>query len=153
MIEESLAALVDRVEHDITPLGTNYVYHDGQVTLPKNAHERGGIQPVVAVTASGAPRADICAGDTVNLEVHAALALGAGKITRVEWDFDGSGTYPSEDSSLDGKATEVKLSATHQYGRPGTYFATARVTSHRHGDRDATHGRIPNLGQARIFVT
>jgi hypothetical protein len=153
IIEQSLVDLVDWVEHDIAPSGTNYAYHDGRVTLPQNADERGGIQPVVAVTANGAPRADIRAGDTVTLEVHAALALGAGKITKVEWDFDGSGSYPVEDSSVDGTASEVKLSTTHRYGRPGTYFATARVTSHRDGDLDAAYRRIPNLGQVRILVT
>jgi hypothetical protein len=39
------------------------------------------------------------------------------------------------------------------YERPGTYFVTALVHSHREGDIAAVNRRIPNLAQARIVVT
>jgi hypothetical protein len=47
----------------------------------------------------------------------------------------------------------VTLSATHTYERPGLYFVTARVESHRDGDVKAERCRIETLGQARVVVT
>ena len=46
----------------------------------------------------------------------------------------------------------VTLSTTHAYDRPGVYFVTGRVHSHRQGDVKATSCCIPNLAQARVVV-
>jgi hypothetical protein len=151
--EQSLIDLVDWVEHGVEPAGTSYDYRGGQVLLPPSAGERGGIQPVATVDANGGSRADVGVGETVTLEVRAEVPPGAGRIVDVEWDFDGSGTYPFRHDAIDGTATEVKLSTTRAYDRPGTYFATARVTSHRRGDVTAEHCRIETIGQARVVVT
>ena len=48
---------------------------------------------------------------------------------------------------------EINLSTTHEFDRPGVYFVTALVHSHRDGDVNATFRRIPNLAQARVAVT
>jgi len=53
---------------------------------------------------------------------------------------------------VDGTAAELTVSTTHTYDRPGIYYATALVESHRHGDIHAAARRIPNLAQARIVV-
>src|SRR3984885_12760151 len=66
--EQSLQDLVDWVEHGVEPADTNYVYEEARVPLPKGAAERGGIQPVASVTANGAVRAEVHAGDEVTLE-------------------------------------------------------------------------------------
>ena len=153
VIEQSLLDLVNWVEHEIEPASTAYTYHDGKVSLPSTAAERGGIQPVVAATANGSRRADVRVGETVMLEVHAAAPPGAGAIVGVQWDFDGSGSFPFRHGEVDGSAAELKLSTTHAYEKPGTYFATALVHSHRDGDAGATFRRIPNLAQVRIVVT
>jgi hypothetical protein len=150
--EQSLKDLVDWVELGVEPTGTNYVYEDGRVTLPTGAAERGGIQPVASVTANGAVRAAVDAGDDVTLEVRAEVPPGAGTIVDVEWDFDGSGTYPYRHEGVDGTATALSLSTVHTYDRPGTFFATARVTSHRTGDVDATLCRIETIAQSRVVV-
>ena len=42
---------------------------------------------------------------------------------------------------------------THAWERPGTYFVTALVESHRDGKVDADSRRIPNLASARVVVT
>jgi hypothetical protein len=152
IIEQSLADLVDWVERGVAPTGTAYDYRDGKVTLPATASERGGIQPVVYATANGATRADVAVGEAVMLEVQAEVPPGAGTIIDVRWDFDGSGTYPFRHDDIDGTAAQVTRSTTHAYDRPGTYFATALVESHRTGDVAATASRIPNLCQVRIVV-
>ena len=69
------------------------------------------------------------------------------------WDFDGDGTYPFHHDDVDGSAREVKLSLTHAYDQPGTYFAAVLVSSHRDGDVKATSRRIPIVARARVVVT
>jgi hypothetical protein len=123
------------------------------VTLPPTAAERGGIQPVVSVSANGGSKAEIRAGESVTLQVEAEVPTGAGTIVAIEWDFDGSGTYPLRQDDIDGTASRLTLSTSHTYERPGVYFATARVYSHREGDIHATSRRIPNVAQARVIVT
>jgi len=152
VIEQSLQDLVDWVEQGLEPAGTNFTYADGRVTLPSTASERGGIQPVVRVTANGATRAEVTVGEPVRLEVDAEVPTGAGTIVAVEWDFDGSGSFAFSQPEIDGSTATGTLTTTHVYDRPGTYFATARVVSHRDGDSRAEARRVPNLDQVRIVV-
>jgi hypothetical protein len=153
IIEQSLVDLAAWVEQGVEPAGTSYDYKDGKVTLPPTAAERGGIQPVVHVSANGGACTEVRVGDAVTLEIHAEVPPGAGTIVAAEWDFDGSGTYPFKHEGIDGTAAEVKMETTHAYDRPGTYFVTALVHSHRDGDSSAGSCRIPNLAQARVIVT
>jgi hypothetical protein len=153
VIEQCLADLAEWVENGVRPNESAFEYKDGRVSLPPTATERGGIQPVVDVTANGAARATVATGEPVTLQVDAEVPPGAGTIISVAWDFDGSGQYPFHYSEVDGSANRVSLSTTHAFDRPGTYFATAMVHSHRDGDVGATARRIPNLASARIVVT
>jgi len=89
----------------------------------------------------------------VLLEADAEVPPGAGTVIHAEWDFDGSGAYPYQHKDIDGRSARIRLSTSHAYDRPGTYFATVRVESHRSGDVDATAYRIPNLARVRIVVT
>jgi hypothetical protein len=152
IIEQCLADLIAWVEDGIEPVDTAFDYRDGAVFLPDTAVERRGIQPVVSVTADGGSRADVKVGQDVTLTVHAETPPGAGTVVGVEWDFDGSGSYP-ESAKVDGSQADVTLSTTHRYDAPGTYFATALVESHRDGDVTATSRRISNLASARIVVS
>jgi hypothetical protein len=151
IIEQGLADLITWVEEDSAPPATIYSFVDGEVRLPSSAVERGGVQPVVSVSANGGVRAEVSTGAAVDLEVHAEVPPGAGTIVSVEWDFDGSGSFPFR-HEVDGADTSVKLSTTHVYDAPGTYFVTARVCSHREGDVQATFRRLPNLASARVVV-
>jgi hypothetical protein len=151
VIEQSLVDLTAWVEQGIEPAGTEFEYQNGKVTLPPTAAERGGIQPVVSVTANGNSRTEVGVGEPVTLGVHAEVPAGAGTIIGVKWDFDGTGAYPFA-HDLDGTAAEVSLTTTHSFENPGTYFVTALVESHRDGDVDATARRIPNVASARVIV-
>jgi hypothetical protein len=152
VIEQCLADLMDWVEKGIEPADTRFELRDGQIVLPTDAAERGGIQPVVTVTANGAARVEARVGEAVCFEVRAATPPGAGAIIGVKWDFDGSGAFPLT-QIVDGKSPAVTLSTSHAFERPGTYFVTALVESHRDGDVAATSRRIPNLGAARVVVS
>jgi hypothetical protein len=152
IIEQCLADLVAWVEEGVEPTETAFEYRDGAIRLPDSAAERGGIQPVVSVTANGRLRVDALVGEPVTLTVSAETPPGAETIIAVQWDFDGSGSYPQSEK-VEGTEAAVTLTTTHRYAKPSTYFATALVESHRTGDLDATSCRIPSLASARIVVT
>ena len=152
LIEQGLFDLVDWVEKGIKPKSTAYTYADGKVDLPASATERGGVQPVVSVAANGSLLAEVKVGEPVNLDVVAEVPSGAGTFIGVSWDFDGSGAF-AEVIPVDGTDTTLKLSTTHTFDRPGTWFATCKVESHRDGDVNATTRRIPNLASARVVVS
>jgi Tannase and feruloyl esterase len=152
VIEQSLADLVDWVENGVEPAGTAYEYQDGKIHLPGSASERGGIQPVVRVTVNGGPRTAAAVGEVVDLTVHAEVPPSGGSIIDVEWDFDGSGSWPSRYDDLTPTAKAVEHSTTYSYTRPGVYFPTARVTAHRDGDAQAISRRIHNVASARVVV-
>ncbi|HVU74710.1 MAG TPA: hypothetical protein VHE83_17235, partial [Mycobacteriales bacterium] len=85
IIEQGLADLAAWCEQGIKPAGTTYEYADGKVTLPDTAAARGGVQPVVHVTANGDTRADVPVGQPVALTVIAETPDAGGTITKVEW--------------------------------------------------------------------
>lgn len=151
-IEQSLLDLQDWVERSIKPAPTAYHYEDGKVLLPPTAAERGGIQPVVRVTANGSSRAEVAAGSTVTLEVEAEAPPAGGGIVSVQWDLEGKGTFEM-DHQVDGSQSVVRLSITHVYPERGTYFATARVACHRESKVGAIARVVPNLASARIVVS
>jgi hypothetical protein len=153
IIEQSLVDLARWVEEGIEPAGTVFDFADGKVTLPPTAAERGGIQPVVHVTANGALRAEARVGEPVDLVVHAEAPPNAGTIISAAWDFDGSGTYPFQHDGISGTQADITLTSTHAWDKPGTYFATCLVHSHTDGDVSTTLRRLPNLASARVIVT
>jgi hypothetical protein len=153
IIEQGLVDLARWVEEGVAPAATNYTYQDGQVHLPARAADRGGVQPVITVTADGATRADVSIGATVTLRVDAESPAAGGTIVSVVWDFDGKGTFPFSHGEIDGTKTEVSLTTSHAYDAQGTYVATALVTSQREGDVSASHRRLQNLASARVVVS
>jgi hypothetical protein len=152
IIEQGLLDLARWVEDGVEPAPTVFEYSNGKVTLPADAAERGGVQPVLQVSANGGARAEVSVGEPVTLEVRAQTPPGAGTIVDAAWDFDGSGTYPFA-HDVDGTKSEVTFVTTHQWDRPGTYFATCLIHSHVDGDAKATSRRLPNLASARVVVT
>jgi len=151
IIEQCLLDLVAWVEDGVEPADTAFDYRDGAIVLPTSAAERGGIQPVVSVTANGQARAQVRVGEPVELVAQAEAPPNAGTIISLQWDFDGSGSYPHSER-LDGSQAAVTVSTSHTFDKPGTYFVTALVESHREGDADATARRVPNLASARVIV-
>jgi hypothetical protein len=151
IIEQGLADLIRWVEEGVAPASTTYEYVDGRVRLPATAAERGGVQPLVSAAANGGVRAEVGVGEPVRLEMSAEVPVGAGTIVAADWDFDGWGSFPFA-HDVDGSQRSVSLSTTHSYDQPGTYFATARVFSHREGKVDAEFRRLPNVASVRVVV-
>ncbi|MEV1025755.1 hypothetical protein [Streptomyces sp. NPDC050264] len=151
VLHEALRSLADWVEKDIAPAPhTRYEISDGQVLVPGSAAERGGVQPVVRLTADGGPRADIAAGTRVTLEMTAEAPPGAGSIVRVQWDLDGDGTYEIDDVTE--AASRLTLTRDHMCTSPGTHFVTVRVSAQRDADPETPFARVDNLDRVRIVV-
>ncbi|MFA7324404.1 MAG: hypothetical protein WC005_08600, partial [Candidatus Nanopelagicales bacterium] len=152
IIEQSLVDLARWVEDGVEPADTAYEYRDGAIVLPSDAVERRGIQPVVSVTVNGLDIAHVSAGEAVTCTVDAQTPPDSGTIISIQWDFDGSGKF-TQSEKVDGTQAAVQQSTLHQFDRPGTYFVSALVESHREGDVSAASRRIPNVAAARVVVS
>jgi hypothetical protein len=147
--------LIEWVEFGKVPLpSTGYTYNgDSAVALAPNAAERRGIQPVVVAKANGGVVAKVRVGETVDFTADVDMPPGAGRITSLEWDPTGNGSYPLKDDAIDGTTPQVSAVATHIYESPGTYFAAVRVTGYRDGDTDPALFAMRNLGRMRVIVS
>jgi hypothetical protein len=154
-LHQALRDLADWVERGVAPPeSTNYKVVDGQVVIPPSAGERGGIQPVVSVTANGSERAEVAPGETVTLVAKVSVPPHAGRIVAAAWDFDGKGTYPStvDLAKAQSSGNDLTITVTHGFAQPGTYFPVLRAALQRKGDQRTNYGRIQNLGRVRVVV-
>jgi hypothetical protein len=150
-LQQALRDLSAWVERGIKPAVTRYSIVDAQVRVPDDAHDRGGVQPVIALQANGGVRAEVSAGETVTFTARIEVPPGAGKVIAAEWDFEGVGNYPGK-ARIDIPEALVSLSATFVFAKPGTYFPVLRATSQRQGDMQTPYGRIQNIGRVRVVV-
>jgi hypothetical protein len=151
-LQQALRDLSLWVEKGIKPSETRYSISDSQVSVPAGAAARGGIQPVVELQANGGVRAEVRTGEAVHFTATIEVPPHAGTIVAVEWGFEGTGEYPANES-IDTPQSSLRVSATHAFTKPGTYFPVIRVTSQRQGDKQTPYGRIQNIARARVVVS
>jgi len=136
------------------PASTKFDYTASEgMRLAPFADERLGIQPVVHATVEGAESVEAAVGEALFFAVEAEVPPDAGSIIAAEWDFDGHGRWPVKHANIEGNASRISLNVTHRFDKPGTYFPSARVTSHREGDVTAVHRRQVNLARVRVVVS
>ena len=153
-VQQALRDLSVWVEKGIAPpMSTNYTMDEAQIVLEPGEAARGGIQPLVDLTANGAARADVKVGTPVKFRGAITVPKGAGGVVDAEWDFDGTGRYPEKSGIVDTKAESVVVEMTHVFTRPGTYFPALRATSQRQGDAATPYARVQNLGRVRVVAT
>ena len=150
-LQQALRDLSAWVEKGVRPAETRYKMADAQVAVPDSARDRGGVQPVVVLQANGSNRAEVSVGAAVTFTATIEAPPGAGQVVAAEWDFEGTGSYPSG-ASIDTPEALINLSATFVFATPGTYFPVLRATSQRHGDMKTAYGRIQNIGRVRVVV-
>lgn len=149
-LQQGLRDLSRWVEQGIRPSEPRYTVTDTQVVLPARAAERGGIQPVVDVTANGGAIAEVAVGEPVSFAATIEMPPGAGQVVGAEWDFEGTGDFAVAEEVA--PAETVSISRARAYSRPGTYFAGLRVASHRDGNQQTPYARVQNLGRVRVVV-
>ncbi|MDO4647992.1 MAG: hypothetical protein Q4B26_05020 [Eubacteriales bacterium] len=161
-LRQSLLDLSDWVERGKEPLATtNYKYEDGQILVPKTAGERGGVQPVVTLTANGEECITAAVGEKVTLTASAFMPENAGAITEImiepaaEKKFPNpdafSNVVPFENIEKDGLSGAVGSLET-SYAAPGVYYAVVRVKGNRNGDAGERYTQIKNISRAKIIV-
>ena len=132
-------SLINMITGMLTPnAGAFFLGGDDITALAPEARVKRGLARTFQINALFP---SLTALDAVTLAVHAETPPGGGYITRVEWDFDGTGAFPFVHAGIDGSARAVDLEITHAFATPGTYFPCVRVTAHRTGDgRDEDGG-------------
>ncbi|WP_373096119.1 hypothetical protein [Zhongshania sp.] len=151
-LQQALRDVSRWVEKGIHPSETQYEVVDTQVLVPDDAKLRGGIQPVVKLQVNGGIRTDVAIDSSVDFSADIEVPARAGRLISVEWDFEGRGDYPQKES-ISAPVAHLKLSTSHRYDKPGTYFAVVRATSQRDGDAKTPYGRIQNIARVRVVVS
>lgn len=150
-VRDVIAWVEDGVE---PPPSTTYTLKEsGHLKFPSTVAERKGIQPVLTATANDSLRAEVKVGEEVRFKGVAEVTPGTGTIVIAEWDFDGSGSWPVNDRTVDGSQSVITATVTHTYDKPGTYFATFRAGAHREGDVKNPLRLVTNLARARVVVS
>jgi len=75
----------------------------------------------------------------------------AGSVVEVQWDFDGTGSFPVR-SAVSGNQSDIDVSITHSFDQPGTYFPVLRGVSQREGRAGIPQTRLYNLDRVRVVV-
>ena len=152
-LEQALRDVSAWVERGVKPpASTNYKMADSQVEVPDRAAQRGGIQPVVHVSANGRERAEVAVGTAVTFSAIVDVPPNTGTVVAAEWDFEGVGDYPVTAQLTDTNSSRVTLKTTYSFSKPGTYFPVLRATSQRQGDANSVYARVRNLGRVRVVV-
>lgn len=133
------------------PVSTRYRIEGGQVSVPKSANERLGIQPTVNLTIGGEKRTEVRVGDAVTLVGTVAVPPRGGAIVELAWDFTGNGKFEPASGKFAG--TEALLTAQHSFSKPGTYFVGLRAVSQRKEFAGTPYGQLINLDRVRVVVS
>ena len=115
---------------------------------------RMGVQPVVTLRANGSDCVHVKVGEEVSFEAIAQVPQGGGKITHIDFSFEGEEDYPYKGEVIDHNEEEYHAISkmVHIYHSPGTYFAVAKVKSNLVGDGDDIFTQIQNLSRVRVVV-
>ena len=152
-VQYALRELSAWVEQGIAPPPTSeYCVQDGQVHVPASAAERKGIQPVVHLEVNGGERAEVAVGEAVTFTAQIAVPPAPGRVVSAKWDFEGVGTYQDAVELGDPTSETVRVTTTHAFPKPGTYFPTLRGASQREGNPSTPFARSLNLSRVRVVV-
>jgi hypothetical protein len=133
------------------PSSTRYGLSNGQVSLPKDAATRQGIQPTVDLTSKSGALIVAKVGEPVTLLGDISVPPSAGKIVKTEWSQTGGNEF--SDSPLPHQPSQtLAVHKTFVYSEPGTYYPVLRVISQRGGDANTKFARVGNLARVRIIV-
>lgn len=152
-LHQALIDLSDWVEQGIAPAQTtNYTVEDGQILVPARAEDRKGIQPVVYLKANHSECAFVKAGETVHFTAEIEIPSGTGKLTDVEWSFEGELDYPVKGGFQRNNEETTTVEMEYIFKKPGTYFPVVRVKANRQGDPSNIFTQVQNLCRVRVIV-
>jgi hypothetical protein len=151
---QALFDLIDWVEEDRAPPASTAftMTAHNRLDLAPGA-ERGGIQPLVALTANGnAGCVYVRTGEKIRFEAQVAVPAQAGYLIAARWDFDGRGLWPQQEAPAD-KPRIATFVAEHVFDNPGIYFPALSVSAQRKERAHGEHFLTYNLGRIRAVVS
>ncbi|BBH63321.1 hypothetical protein ACTI_00060 [Actinoplanes sp. OR16] len=150
IVEQALRDVAAWAERDVTPpRSSRYTVTAGQISVPKTASERRGIQPVVDLTVHGRDIVTVKAGQKVTFTAGVQAAPGAGVIVSAGWDFTGSGVFTP--ASVGRPRSSVTVTASHRFTAPGTYYVSLKAAASRTA-APGTYAQVENLDRVRVVV-
>ncbi|MBS1803489.1 MAG: PKD domain-containing protein [Acidobacteria bacterium] len=150
---QALDDLVNWVEKGVAPAeSTHYRVDDhNQVSAPRDASERGGLQPVVTLTVNGSDHAKVGANQQITLIGKIEAPPKMSKVVQYDW-YLGDGPVKYEAPTVLQKPQPlVNVSRKVSFPKPGTYEVTLRATSQRSGVSDYWTN-MQNLARVQIVV-
>ncbi|MFF2053542.1 hypothetical protein ACFVU2_18210 [Leifsonia sp. NPDC058194] len=152
VLHTALRQLADWVERGLEPApSTSYTIDDGQVSVPATAASRGGVQPVVTISAGGSSSARVAVGEEVRVTIEADSPEHGLPFVSVATDLTGAGRL--DEPIAVARTHRLSLTRTCTFERPGTYFIAARATTQDDLDAGTAAGRAHGIARARIVVS
>ena len=163
-LRQALIDLAAWVEKGVEPLKrTAYTLgEDGQIHPEQDVSKRYGIQAIPTLLANGAKCAHVKVGECVRFTVDVQVPVDAGEVTEILFSHEEKPDatedslwetrMPFEKGEVDGIHT-AHGETYASYDKPGTYFATVRIASNRHGNPNEPYTQVLNLDRVRIVVS
>ncbi len=160
-LHQALLDVAAWCEKGVKPLPTmNYRYDDGQIRLPEDVTERGGMQPVVKEAVSDAAGNSTCNGKVVQVKAgepvsfHAVVTVlpEAGKVTKAAWDYEKKNDWSVAEELHEREDGSVLVESTHVFAKPGVYYPCIKVQSNRNGDLSDIFTQCKNLDRVKVVV-
>jgi hypothetical protein len=150
---QALGDLSNWVEKGVPPApSTHYSVDEGnQVTVPMEASDRGGIQPVVTLTVNDTDHAKVGVNEPVALTGKIEAPPMGGKVVQYDWYLGGSPVQYETPTVLQTPEAFVTVTRTISFPKPGTYELTLRATAQRDGKSDYWTN-LQNLARVQIVV-
>ena len=155
LLHQALLDMAAWVERGVAPLPSTRYSRDAmnQIVLPDSAAARGGLQPVVDLTANGVARAEVAVNQPVTLSARIVMPPHAGRVVRYAW-YLGTPDLEFEPSlSLAKPKRTIRVKRTVRFAEPGDYAITLRVEGQRDGRNDVNGTTfLQNVGRVRVVV-
>ena len=155
ILNQTLLDLANWAERGVTPLPSSRYSRDAmnQIVLPKYAQARGGLQPVVDLTANGATRAQVGVNQRVTLAAKIEMPPRAGKIVQYAWYLGTPDLKFEPNVELSAPQAMLDVKRTVSFPAPGEYSITIWVEGQRNGLRGANETTyLENVARVRVVV-
>src|SRR5262249_18713575 len=148
---QSMQDMMAWVEKGVTPPpSTSYTIRDGQVVPPASAAARGGLQPVMSLSANGAARAVVAVNQPVKLAGKLEAPPGTGQIVQYGWTVGGA-AEPA--TALAKPQPRVDVDRSVSFDKPGEHVVRLTVNGQRDGLlKPANQTLMENYQEVRVVV-
>lgn len=151
IFQQSIQDLMAWVERGVTPPpSTRYTISNGQVIPAGTARERGGLQPVMNLSANGVARATVRVNQPVTLASNIEMPPHTGRIVKYIWTVSGTA---DPQTIVQRPQARMNVSRTMTFDHPGVYVVRLTVNGQRDGLVDPPNQTlVQNWKEVRVVV-